>query len=257
MAEPARARLAITQNPRLSADETRLRAWLHVESEPSEAELFLHVRLRLADELESVRCDRSPENLRPKATVTAGSIDLPLGTTGRSIHEYELVFVVDATGRPRREDLQVAVVRLVTGDRPPRSVTSARAIRVHWSADDAESRSSRAIVEPDPSLQPLDDAVRAGCEAYLEDRPTEARGHWKEAEALARSLGAKDSSWRLSELTSAERVEPRDLIKLGQAFLPADGPEEPTARCPDCPRIALADDRFCEQCGARLQPVRR
>jgi hypothetical protein len=257
MADAVRARLWITQNPRISADETRLHARLRVEPATPQAELVLQVRLRLADELESVRRGGTARNLRSEATVTAGSIELPLGSDWSADREYELVFVVDSTDRPRHQDLQAAVVKLVAGDEPPRAVTVARAIRVHFLGEEAGSWSSRAVAEPDPSLQSLADEVRAGCEAYLEGSTADARAHWKRAEALARSLGAKDSSWRLGELTSAERVEPRDLIELGQAFLPAGTQEEVTARCPDCGRIALAEDRFCEQCGARLQPAVR
>ncbi|MCI2423688.1 zinc ribbon domain-containing protein [Saccharopolyspora sp. K220] len=260
MSELPNVELEIWQQPYLATSEDELRAGMVVSvEETSEVELEIRIRLRLADEvLEVRRVDADPADLLATAERSAGSVDVPIGADWSGSRRYQLRLRVNAGRSPRDEDLQAATVSIVarpTGAALAHQVSPARAIRVHWFVVDAGSKSGRPVAEPDPSLRPLAEAVQAGCTAFLADNVDEAKQQWRVAGELARRLGAKDSLWRLSRLAADRPVGPRDLIEAGQVFLSIGQPDEASARCPDCGRIAMDYDRYCEQCGTRLHPV--
>lgn len=263
MSEPStlpNVELEVLQSPLLPTAEDELRAWLSVSVDPvqqaPDVELGIRIRLRLARKVRRIRLqDPDATDLLPTARHSAGSVDVPIGADWSGSREYQLSLQVNAGEHPRNEDLQAAAVSVVAWPAAAelaQQATAAQAVVVHWFSGPPESRSSQSTTDPGQDMLRLARAVQDGCAAYERADVEEAQRMWRVADDLARKSGAKDSQWRLSRLVADRPVRPRDLIEAGQVLL-THGPDgESLADCPDCGRIAMEYDRYCEQCGARL-----
>src|SRR5439155_5442838 len=99
---------------------------------------------------------------------------------GQDTREFQLSVDIDQEGRPKNEDLQVAVVELsalMAGATDPQMCGRASPIVVHWTDD--LSRSSRIDrVQHFDRQGEIDRAILAGCDAYDAARLSEAEQEW-------------------------------------------------------------------------------
>lgn len=212
--------------------------------------------------------------------------EFPTGAWGDEARDFHLCVATASTGDPRGEDLQLALVTLVTG--PAEGTGTAgialpapRPMLLHWTDDHALSTRIHPRVAHYGGYADLGRAVVAGCEAYERGDRAAAELEWGRAVRLAHELGDGKVLRRLGRLvhvTDPARgavrirgdVAPGDL---NAAWVTADhstqwtAPSEsaagraravpaarsarhpaPDRRCPDCERLAAPTDRHCAQC---------
>lgn len=198
---------------------------------------------------------------------------------GQDSRDYQLCLTVDHEGRPKEEDIQVAVVELasvVAGATDAQRCGAPSPIVVHWTDD--LSRSSRV----DPKVAhytvqaEINRAVAAGCDAFDNGRLDEAAQVWSRAVRLAFECGNAEVLRRLGRLVDISdaangvvilrpRLQPEDLLyaaagsNISTRSLvshdgtgPVSGPVGPDRTCPDCQYISPGNTTYCGQCGRLL-----
>ncbi|MFJ9718324.1 VWA domain-containing protein [Streptomyces sp. NPDC101213] len=220
---------------------------------------------------------------------TEGELD-PVGTDGDGTRRfvtrawgdetrrYQLCLSADPTGRPRGEDLQLAVVALDVPGGGGVELTPPRPCLVHWTDDVALSGHSDVHVEHFEQHRLLGEAVAAATDAHRDGEREAARHHLGRAVRLAHAIGADQALARLERLVeiddpAAGRVRLRpgvaavDFEHLITAsshstYGPASGTADPVAaggpgaamlRCPACEGAVPAAARFCPLCGHGLR----
>ncbi|MCQ0023693.1 VWA domain-containing protein [Streptomyces somaliensis DSM 40738] len=197
---------------------------------------------------------------------------------GDETRRYQLCLSADPTGRPRHEDLQLAVVALA----PPAGHTvrlpPPRPCVVHWTEDPALSRHTDTQVAHFQLYAQLGQAVAAAADAHRRGDREGAEHHLGRGVRLAHTVGAARplaDFQRLVEVldATAGRVRlraglaPVDFEHLitsssrstyGPEPDDGDAPRGPaaagaTAPCPACGGRAPVDARFCPRCGRRLR----
>ncbi|MFI8951748.1 VWA domain-containing protein [Streptomyces sp. NPDC053750] len=202
---------------------------------------------------------------------------------GDETRRYQLCLSADPSGRPHREDLQLAVVAVdVPGGEvrlpPPRPCL------VHWTDNPALSQHTDAQVEHFEQHQRLGEAVAAATDAHRRGRRDLAEHQLGRAAQLARAMGADEQLARLARLVriddaqagrvtlrpDAQAVDFQHLITASShsTYGPAPGTGGGSAAggapgagpggggtvpCPACPGRAPAAARFCPSCGHRFQ----
>ncbi|MCQ0002132.1 VWA domain-containing protein [Streptomyces sudanensis] len=198
---------------------------------------------------------------------------------GDETRRYHLCLSADPTGRPRHEDLQLAVVSLTAptaghGLRlpPPRPCV------VHWTEDPALSRHTDAQVAHFQLYGQLGQAVAAAADAHRRGDREEAEHHLGRGVRLAHTVGAARplaDFERLVEVVDAAagrvRLRPdlnpvdfQHLITASSHSTYGPGPDDDppggpggastaTVPCPECAGRAPADARFCPRCGHPLR----
>ncbi|MER5493046.1 VWA domain-containing protein [Streptomyces sp. NPDC002490] len=198
---------------------------------------------------------------------------------GDETRRYQLCLDVDPAGRPRREDLQLAVVALdapgVTGLLLPQP----QPCEVHWTEDASLSAHTDAHVAHFEQHQQLGEAVAAATDAHRRGQPDRAAEHLGRAVQIAEAMGARTLLRRLSELV--DPGAPAGPVRLRPGVTTADfehlitassrstfGPPSAGATavpqlttaarttCVDCARPAPATARFCPSCGHRFPEQR-
>ncbi|CRK56670.1 hypothetical protein [Alloactinosynnema sp. L-07] len=177
---------------------------------------------------------------------------------------------------PVAEDLQVAVVDLVTGDTD--RCAAPRPVLVHWTRDPERF----SLVDPDVAhyrrQAELDRAVNAGADAFNAGRHDDAAREWGRAIRLADESGNTEIRGRIDRVVDVidveqgiVRVKPNlshgDVLALvvvsnessrSESPRPdhqsgtAQGPPTPDITCPVCARISPGTDTLCVQCGQPL-----
>ncbi|MFJ8692199.1 VWA domain-containing protein [Streptomyces roseolilacinus] len=208
---------------------------------------------------------------------------------GDETRRYHLCLSTDPTGRPRREDLQLAVVSLAlpATDRGVR-LPPPRPCVVHWTEDPALSRHTDTQVAHFQLYGELGQAVAAAADAYRRGDRERAEHHLGRGVRLAHTVGAARplaDFARLVEVVDAAagrvRLRP-DLAPVDFEHLitasshstygpeqdDGDAPEGPggpltagtaagpgaaTLPCPACDGRAPVTARFCPRCGHRLR----
>ncbi|MEU0338433.1 VWA domain-containing protein [Streptomyces bobili] len=200
---------------------------------------------------------------------------------GDETRRYQLCLSADPAGRPRGEDLQLAVVSL---DVPGGEVEPAPPLPclVHWTDDEALSGYSDIHVEHFEQHQRLGEAVAAATDAHRDGERDLAQQHLGTAVRLAHAVGADQSLGRLERLVeiddpAAGRVRLRPGVAavdfehlitasshstygpasgaadaMTPASLLAGGPGAATVRCAACDGRVPAAARFCPLCGHGL-----
>ncbi|MER5291200.1 VWA domain-containing protein [Streptomyces pharetrae] len=196
---------------------------------------------------------------------------------GDETRRYQLCLSADPAGRPRGEDLQLAVVTVdVPGDQvrlPP-----AQPCVVHWTDNPALSRQTDPQVEHFEAHQRLGEAVAAATDAHRRKERDLAEHHLGRAVQLARAMRAEEHLDRLARLVEIEdaqtgrvrlradvqAVDFQHLITASShstygpasgtgsaagAAAGAVGPGTATVPCPACSKQAPAAARFCPYCG--------
>lgn len=195
---------------------------------------------------------------------------------GDETRRYHLCLSADPTGRPRHEDLQLAVVALAQPAGHAVRLPPPRPCVVHWTEDPALSRHTDTQVAHFQLYAQLGQAVAAAADAYRRDDRERAEHHLGRGVRLAHTIGAVRplaDFQRLVEVVDAAagrvRLRP-DLAPVDFEHLittsshstygpePDDGdaPRDPataTAPCPACDGRAPVTARFCPRCGHRLQ----
>ncbi|WP_307835318.1 VWA domain-containing protein [Streptomyces adelaidensis] len=199
---------------------------------------------------------------------------------GDETRRYQLCLSADPTGRPRGEDMQLAVVDLdVPGDGRVR-LPSPQPCVVHWTDDPALSRHTDIQVEHFEQYRRLGEAVAAATDAHRRGDRDLAEQHLGRAAHLAHAIGADQLLGRLEELVEiVDAAAGRVRIRPGVAAVDFEhliaagshstyGPESGSADgthiggaatatrpCPACHEEIPADARFCNrpECGHRLR----
>ncbi|MER6343786.1 VWA domain-containing protein [Streptomyces sp. NPDC001595] len=201
---------------------------------------------------------------------------------GDETRRYQLCLTADPAGRPRREDLQLAVVAVDVPGSAEVRLPPPQACVVHWTDDPALSRHTDAQVEHFEQHQRLGEAVAAATDAYRRGERGSAEHQLGRAVQLAHAMGADQQLVRLARLVAIEdaasgrvrlradvtAVDFEHLITAsshstygpasGTASGPASGtgaarPGGATVRCPACSAKAPAGGRFCPSCGHRFE----
>ncbi|MGQ4422065.1 VWA domain-containing protein [Streptomyces violaceoruber] len=203
---------------------------------------------------------------------------------GDETRRYQLCLAADPTGRPRGEDLQLAVVAVdVPGGREVR-LPPPRPCLVHWTDDPALSRHTDAQVEHFEQHQRLGEAVAAATDAHRRGQRDLAEQQLGRAVRLAHAMGADEQLTRLARLVRIQdapsgrvalrpevtAVDFQHLITASShsTYGPASGTGTgvgtgsgaaggapgggATVPCPACSRKAPAAARFCPACGHRF-----
>jgi hypothetical protein len=196
---------------------------------------------------------------------------------GDETRRYQLCLTADPSGRPHREDLQLAVVAVDVPGGAAR-LPSPRPCLVHWTDDPALSRHTDAQVEHFEQHQRLGEAVAAAADAHRRGQRDLAEHQLGRAARLAHALGVAEQLDRLARVARIEDapggrvvlrpdVEAVDFQHLITAFShstygPASGTGTgtgsgvagaaprggATVRCPACQAGAPAEARFCPSC---------
>lgn len=197
---------------------------------------------------------------------------------GQDSRDYQLCLTVDHEGRPKEEDIQVAVVELmaVVADTTDAQRCGAPApIVVHWTED--LTRSSRV----DPQVvhyagqAEINRAITAGCDAFDDGRLDEATQEWRRAVTLAAESGNAEILKRMRRLvdisdaadgtvTIKPDLQPEDLLNAAvgsnistRSLMSPDrtgrvsGPVGPDRTCPGCQYISPDNTTYCK-CGRLL-----
>lgn len=197
---------------------------------------------------------------------------------GDETRRYQLCLSADPTGRPRGEDLQLAVVSLDVPGGDGVDLTPPLPCVVHWTDDMALSGHSDIHVEHFEQHQRLGEAVAAATDAHRGGRHDLAERQLGRAVQLARAIGADqalDRLERLVEIVDAEagrvRLRPGVAAVDFEHLITASshstygpesgsddgfvlgGPAAATVRCPACRGQAPATARFCPLCGHDLK----
>ncbi|MFA3878935.1 VWA domain-containing protein [Streptomyces sp. MMCC 100] len=200
---------------------------------------------------------------------------------GDETRRYQLCLAADPSGRPRREDLQLAVVALDVPGGDEVRVPPPQPCLVHWTDDPALSRHTDAQVEHFEQHQRLGEAVAAATDAHRRGQRDLAEHQLGRAVQLAHAMGADEQLGRLARLVRIEdarggrvalradvtAVDFQHLITASShsTYGPASGtgPGSDTAGaapgggatvdCPACSHKAPAAARFCPSCGHRFE----
>ncbi|MGW5087706.1 VWA domain-containing protein [Streptomyces coelicoflavus] len=194
---------------------------------------------------------------------------------GDETRRYQLCLTADPSGRPHREDLQLAVVAVeVPGDDTVR-LPPPRPCLVHWTDDPALSRHTDAQVEHFEQHQRLGEAVAAAADAHRRGQLDLAEHQLGRAARLAHAMGVDEQLDRLARLVRIEDAEGGRVVLLPDVkaidfqhlitafshstYGPASGTGSgaagavprrgATVRCPVCEAGAPAAARFCPSCG--------
>ncbi|MGQ0777999.1 MAG: VWA domain-containing protein [Pseudonocardiales bacterium] len=215
---------------------------------------------------------------RPTA-LNEGTMEFSIGSwSPQDSHDYHLCLDVDHEGKPKDEDIQVAVVELaavVAGTTAAQRCGSPSPIIVHWTDDLIRS------IRVDPSVAhytgqaKINRAITVGCDAYEGGRRGEAAQEWGRAVKLAAESGNAEilkRMRRLVEITDAAKgvvtikpeLKPEDLLRaavgsglstrsreLHDGMDHVSGPVRLDLTCAKCGRVSPGNDRFCG-CGELL-----
>ncbi|MCX5397210.1 VWA domain-containing protein [Streptomyces sp. NBC_00102] len=194
---------------------------------------------------------------------------------GDETRRYQLCLSADPSGRPRQEDLQLAVIAVdVPGGEarlpPPQPCL------VHWTQNPALSQHTDVQVEHFQQHQRLGEALAAATDAHRGGRLDLAEHQLGRSVQLAHAMGAREVLDRLARLVHVDDPE-TGRVALRPGVTAADfehlitaashstyGPESgsaagaPTAggatvRCPRCSDKSPATARFCPSCGHRFE----
>jgi hypothetical protein len=199
---------------------------------------------------------------------------------GDETRRYQLCLSADPAGRPRREDLQLAVVSVDVPGAGEVRLPPPQPCIVHWTDNPALSARTDAQVEHFEQHQRLGEAVAAATDAHRRGERGQAERHLGWAVRFARAMGADQQLGRLARLVEiddaqAGRVRLRPEVtavdfehlitassrsSYGPASAAADGgpggaagPGRATVRCPNCSHQAPATARFCPTCRHRFE----
>ncbi|MEV5443304.1 VWA domain-containing protein [Streptomyces sp. NPDC052644] len=198
---------------------------------------------------------------------------------GDETRRYHLCLAADPTGRPRREDLQLAVVALAApaAERGLRLAPPLPCV-VHWTDDPALSRHTDTQVAHFQLYGELGQAVAAAADAYRGGDHRAAEQHLGRGVRLAHTVGAARPLADLRRLVHIEDAA-TGRVRLRPDLAPVDfehlitasshstyGPEQDeddplgapgaataTVACPACDGRAPAAARFCPRCGHALR----
>lgn len=196
---------------------------------------------------------------------------------GDETRRYHLCLSADPAGRPRREDLQLAVVAVDVPGGTEVRLPPPQPCVVHWTDNPALSAQNDAQVEHFEQHQRLGEAVAAATDAHRRGERDLAEQSLGWAVRLAHAMGADQQLDRLARLVEiddaqAGRVRLRSEVTAvhfehlitasshstygpgsgtGSATgAPAPGPGSRAAvPCQNCSRQAPATARFCPACG--------
>ncbi|MGW3192442.1 VWA domain-containing protein [Streptomyces ardesiacus] len=201
---------------------------------------------------------------------------------GDETRRYQLCLAADPSGRPRREDLQLAVVAVDVPGGDEVRVPPPQACLVHWTEDPALSRHTDVQVEHFEQHQRLGEAVAAATDAHRRGQRDLAERHLGRAVRLAHAMGADEQLGRLARLVRIEdaqegrvalrpdvtAVDFQHLITASSHSTYGPAPGTATGRtgtagtapgtgvtvgCPACSHRAPATARFCPSCGHRFE----
>jgi hypothetical protein len=198
---------------------------------------------------------------------------------GDETRRYQLCLSTDPAGRPRREDLQLAVVGVDLPDGGEALLPPPQPCVVHWTDDPVLSQRTDDQVLHFRLYQELGRAVAGASDAYRHDDPDLAERHLGRAVALAHSVGARQQLAQLERLVEIHDAA-AGRVRLRPDLLPVDfqhlitassrstyGPEldgpgaatgpggqpDATAPCPACGEQTPASAKFCPLCGHRFE----
>jgi hypothetical protein len=201
---------------------------------------------------------------------------------GDETRRYQLCLTADPSGRPRQEDLQLAVVAVDVPGGDEVRLPPPQPCLVHWTDDPALSRHTDVQVEHFEQHQRLGEAVAAATDAHRRGQRDLAERHLGRAVQLAHAMGADGQLGRLARLVRIEdaqegrvalrpdvaAVDFQHLITASShsTYGPAPGTgagsngtagtapgTSATVRCPACSHRAPATARFCPSCGHRFE----
>ncbi|MFJ6073237.1 VWA domain-containing protein [Streptomyces sp. NPDC093065] len=200
---------------------------------------------------------------------------------GDETRRYQLCLAADPTGRPRHEDLQLAVVAVDVPGGDEVRLPPPQPCLVHWTDDPALSRHTDAQVEHFEQHQRLGEAVAAATDAHRRGQRDLAEHQLGRAVQLAHAMGADEQLGRLARLVRIEdaregrvalrpdvtAVDFQHLITASShsTYGPASGTGPgsgaagttpgggATVSCPACSHRAPAAARFCPSCGHRFE----
>ncbi|MFJ9736921.1 VWA domain-containing protein [Streptomyces sp. NPDC101166] len=229
------------------------------------------------------RTDLSPVGAGPD-----GTLRFVTRAWGDEARRYHLCLAADPVGRPRGEDLQLAVVSVGVPGGDGVDVPPPLPCVVHWTDDAALSGHSDVHVEHFELHRQVADAVRAATDAHRGGRRDVAERHLGTAVRLARDIGPGEPLDWLEPLVDLDGVEEgRVRLRPGVAAVdfeiallesarsvltpvPADGstpadsaisadevrdavPATVPASCPSCGNHTDATGHFCTSCSAALR----
>ncbi|MGW7514172.1 VWA domain-containing protein [Streptomyces sp. NPDC054796] len=191
---------------------------------------------------------------------------------GDETRRYHLCLSVDPAGRPRREDLQLAVIALDIPGSTEARLPPPKPCVVHWTDDLALSAQTDAQVEHFEQHQRLGEIVAAATDAYRRGKRDLAEQHLGRAVQIAHAMGADQILERLARLVAIDDA-PAGQVRLRSRVTAVDfehliaasshstygpGPSSTTGatgpgstatvQCPKCLHQAPATARFCPTC---------
>lgn len=212
--------------------------------------------------------------------VADGCWEFPTRSWGDEARDFHVCVTAQpqsaAAPDPSGEDLQLAMVELVSDGDLGAALPPPVAIRVHWTDDVALSTRRHPQLDHYLGQSELGRLVNAGCDAYETGRLAVAAENWGQAVRLADTLGDTRMLGRLAKLVEIDdqpdrlagppRVRLRDDIQridwhtaqiiTEDSVQWEDAGQRPTddgaQTCPACGLLAPIGDAVCEQCGGRL-----
>jgi len=201
---------------------------------------------------------------------------------GQDSRDYQLCLAVDHEGRPKEEDIQVAVVELasvVAGTTDAQPCGAPSPIVVYWTDDLVRSSRIDHKVAHFTGQAEINRAITAGCDAYDDGRLDEAAREWGRAVKLAVESGNAEILKRMRRLVDISddaegmvTVKPRlQLEDLRYAAVGSNistrsrgphkgadrvfGPVGQDRTCAVCGRVSPGNARYCG-CGQLLSSER-
>ncbi|MFJ1730421.1 VWA domain-containing protein [Streptomyces sp. NPDC088254] len=240
-------------------------------------------KVRYLKQVFPTRTDLAPVGAGPD-----GTLRFVTRAWGDEARRYHLCLAADPVGRPRGEDLQLAVVSVDVPGGDGVEVTPPLPCVVHWTDDAALSGHSDVHVEHFELHRMVADAVRAATDAHRGGLREAAERHLGTAVRLARRIGPGEPLDWLEPLVDLDGVEEgRVRLRPGVAAIdfehaligsarstytpgPADGsapacsaistddvrdavPATAPANCPNCGERTDATGNFCTSCSAALR----
>ncbi|ARZ69584.1 VWA domain-containing protein [Streptomyces sp. HU2014] len=266
--------------------EAEFRAMMTTAMAKALPDMRIRVSLREGSELRFLKQVFPTELDLTAEGVRTGELtwEFPTGAWGDEARDFHLCVATGPDGDPRGQDLQLALVALVTGPAEGGgavegvSLPAPRPMLLHWTDDHALSTRIHPRVAHYGGYADLGRAVIAGCEAYERGARESAEREWGRAVRLAHELGDEKVLRRLGRLVHVTDL-PRGAVRvrgdvapgdLNAAWVtadhstqwtapsePADRPPRPVPaarrpapdrRCPNCERLAAPADRHCAQC---------
>ncbi|MEU0673843.1 VWA domain-containing protein [Streptomyces sp. NPDC006172] len=237
------------------------------------------VEVRYLKQVFPTRVDLDPVGA---GTGPEGTLRFVTRAWGDEARRYHLCLAADPAGRPREEDLQLAVVSVDVPGGDGVDVTPHLPCLVHWTDDVALSEHSDVHVDHFELHREVADAVRAATDAHRDGRRDLAERHLGRAVRLARDIGSGEPlDWLepLVDIDDAEegrvRLRPGvaavdfEIALIGSARstytpAPADSaisvdevrdavPAPVPVSCPNCRKHTDATGNFCTSCSAALR----